>query len=208
MSIAGKWGWSEDGEHYSGTCLTPAQAAAEGFATSESDSLEIGQYREPERRSIGLLDVAGWKCHLDIARKQCDGLLPTHDQMAELVRSVTELRDNWIARHGLSPQWVVIDPDTVQVVTRDEAARMCDRHEPSAAWNSLGSQLLAMKLCGPFAELTAAIGVEFDEAVLCVRGGSSIAAVRIGDSSNSCVTIDGIDVSGKYPAILPVETSV
>jgi hypothetical protein len=122
MSIAGKWGYSEDGEYYSGALETQAEAIAEGFAVSESDSLEIGRYRAPERLRIDWRDVVGWKCPINLGRKVVPGVLPTPQQTGELMAAIEVLRDQWERAHGLSASWVVVDPATVEVVTRDDAS--------------------------------------------------------------------------------------
>lgn len=204
MGIAGKWGYSEGGEHYSGSFDSPAEAAAEGFAVTESDSLEIGQYRAPERLEIDSCNALEWAenglCEEGYGSERDNRPDVTSEMRAELDAELTNVLHRWEERHRLVPQWVIVDDETVRVVTRE------DREvQPTAAWNSLGSQLLSMNMCDPFAEFLKTIGVSYDEAVLCVRGGDSVAAVRVDRDSKDrrCVKIDGIDVSEQYPAILP-----
>jgi len=129
ISIAGKWGYSEDGEYYSGAFETQAEAAEAGFAESESDSLEIGRYRAPER-----LRVDRWQAERFIESCEDDRVeegygsdwdnrtVLTTDQMQRLAELLTHTLLLWEHREGRVPTWGVIDHETVEVVTREHAS--------------------------------------------------------------------------------------
>jgi len=109
-SVAGKWGYSYDGENYCGFFDTREEAIAEGGF--DGRTIWVGQFRAPECEEYldaeDLLDKV--LCQDDYCGDwEGDAISPTKEQKAELTTEIRALFGRWLDRHDLRPKFGLVD---------------------------------------------------------------------------------------------------
>lgn len=120
-SIAGKWGYTHDGEMYTGVFDTASDAAA-AAGGRPGDSVEVGQYRDPVP-FWEAVQVEAWHViesaydHEDWCGDWAsDQIEPSRDQREELERELRETIRQWCERHRLMPSFGVVTLESMHTV--------------------------------------------------------------------------------------------
>lgn len=108
MSIAGKWGFSRDGETYTGAFDTREEAIAEGGETAKF----VGRYREPCCEDVieasDVLDKI--LCQDDYCGDWAeDALSATIGQLGELTVELQKVVGQWLDKHDLRPTFGIVE---------------------------------------------------------------------------------------------------
>lgn len=116
MSTIGKWGYSHDGETFSGDFDFPEDAEAVG-RDQRGRRFCIGQYSAidpPESYLDASLLIEHVLCQ-DQFNMECslDSIEATDQQTEELTAAVQKLFGQWLDRHGLRPTFLLVDPSTI-----------------------------------------------------------------------------------------------
>lgn len=128
MSLFGKWGFSRDGELYTGAFDSAEQAVQEAEASGYGRFF-VGQFREPV--TDGCLHADLLLEHIVCQDEYCgdyaDGCFDcSGEQRSELTASLRLVFREWMDRHGLRPQFGIVDqPHEI----------ICDGFE-SCAWRA------------------------------------------------------------------------
>jgi len=117
--IAGKWGYTHDGERYHGHYGT-AEEAAEAGALEQNECLTVGQYRAPE--VLGYIDGQDLIEQIlnseDYSLDCADGSFDcTREQEAELTEAIREAFAKWLDRHDLWPKFGLVE-ETREIVIK------------------------------------------------------------------------------------------
>lgn len=119
-SIAGKWGYTRDGEMYTGAFDTASDAAAAGGRPG--DSVEVGQYRDPVP-FWDAVNVGAWHViesaydHDDWCGDwAADQIRPSREQREELERELRETIRKWCERHKLMPSFGVVQVASIHTL--------------------------------------------------------------------------------------------
>ncbi len=114
MSIEGKWGYSRDGEMYSGAFGSKEEAVC---AAQKNESSYVGQYHAPSAPEdyIDADDlIEKVLCQDEYCGDWADGCLDANpEQKQELTAAVRKVFADWMDRHGLRPAFGMIDEATV-----------------------------------------------------------------------------------------------
>lgn len=120
--MAGKWGYTRDGEMYSG-CYDTAEEAAEEGALEEGQTVKVGQYRDPE--VLAFVDADSVIERIICQDEYCgdwaeDALACTDEQMAELTEAFREAMRTWLDKHDLWPSFGIVD-ETREITVGEES---------------------------------------------------------------------------------------
>lgn len=117
-SLAGKWGYSRDEEHYHGDFDTKEEAIAEALALEE-ESFVVGQYRDPnlEVDADRVIDQIVEEAY-DAGGDCVEGWLSRipQKQMDELSKKLSTVFQNWMVRHKYQPSFGLVDEHTIETV--------------------------------------------------------------------------------------------
>jgi hypothetical protein len=108
MSLKGKWGYSTDGESYSGVFDTKQEATDE----LNGEAGWIGQYRDPispEMCVDGHNLIEQVLCHDDYDNEWMNGLKYAPKQLEELTQAVRSTFGSWLDKYKLRPTFGLIE---------------------------------------------------------------------------------------------------
>lgn len=132
MAKSGKWAWSTDEESYYGDFDTAEAAALSSVADEGPGTVWVGQFIDPPapESCISGEDVIEQilcqdEYHGDWTAGTFDCSRETLDELTDELRKVFRA---WVEKHGLEPNFVLVDGDTIRKYIVDEDdARLVDK---------------------------------------------------------------------------------
>lgn len=108
---------SEEGQYY-GDYPTRDEAIASGRIELDGDPFWVGEARSPQKLSDGvfaesILDQAQENLE-DEWMVDWNDFEPSEAQVVDLQQRLRAVVDQWVANHGLSPRWFIVD-DTEKI---------------------------------------------------------------------------------------------
>ena len=118
--MVGKWGHTTDEETYHGWFDTWQESARE--AGKPGETVRVGQYRVPV--TSGYIDADLVIEHItvqdDYGDWAVDSFSTTDANLEELTEALRETFDQWVEKHGLQPQFGVVDSSQEVIVPEPE----------------------------------------------------------------------------------------
>ena len=112
-SLAGKWGYTHNGEFFNGSFDTPEDAAQEG-ALEEGETVTVGRFRAPE--VLAFVDaesvIERILCQDEYSGDWAENAIPyTNEQGDELTAMLQDAVRKWLDKHDLWPKFGIVEEE-------------------------------------------------------------------------------------------------